>query len=244
MKAEVYQNLFEVEQKHWWYVARREILNEIIRYFNLPSNASLLELGSGTGGNLEMLSQWGKLDAIEMSQQAITLTHERFNNRFRIWQGYLPDHLPSINKTYDLICMLDVLEHIKHDRESLVKIHSLLKKDGRILITVPAYSWLWSIQDTIHQHYRRYSKKLLKNTIPLDLYHIDRISFYNTLLFPMALIARTKDKIFKSKKPTGEDTPTDFINNTLKSIFSFEKNLVNKVLLPFGLSLYLVIRKK
>lgn len=243
MEIDSYNNLFETEQNHWWYIARRKILTEIIHHYKLPADARLLEFGSGTGGNLEMLSSFGTLDAIEMSLEAITLTKERFGSRFQIWKGSLPDDLPQINQQYDLICFFDVLEHIKEDTASLSSIHTLLKQNGRVLITVPAYSWLWSVQDKVLHHQRRYNKKTLVNAIPQHLYEIEKISYFNTLLFPLAVIARMKDILLKSQVATGTKPPGIFINNALEKIFSFEKNLVNRCVLPFGLSLYVTLKK-
>ena len=139
---------------------------------------------------------------------------------------------------------MDVLEHIKEDKAALASIHPLLKENGHVLVTVPAYPWLWSIQDTVHHHQRRYNKKSLLDTVPSNLYEVQKISFYNTSLFPLAAIARAKDILLMSKAPTGADIPGKFINSLLKNLFSFEKHLVNRSTLPFGLSLYLVLKKR
>jgi hypothetical protein len=140
-----------------------------------------------------------------------------------------------------LICMFDVLEHIERDTETLVAANKLLAHNGRMLITVPAYQWLYGAHDEFLHHKRRYSLKQLKGVIAEAGLKATRISFFNTLLFPLAAIVRLKDRVFGSKVATGTAVPPAFINAVLGTVFGAERFLLRRFNLPFGVSLLCLV---
>ncbi len=140
---------------------------------------------------------------------------------------------------YDLIALLDVLEHIEDDEAALRSIRTLLKPGGRILLTVPANRWMWSAHDTVHHHFRRYnpgSLRAVASAAGLKLYHL---SHFNTLLFPLAAAARLAGKL-AGREEADDAQPPAPLNAAFTSIFGLERHLLGRVPLPFGISLFAV----
>lgn len=242
MNADAYLEMAATEASHWWFVGRRSILSDIIAALDLPANARILEIGSGTGGNLEMLSLFGQVSALEMNAMARSIALERTGGRFEIRDGFCPAAIPYAEEKFDLICIFDVLEHIEEDVETLIAVKSLLAKGGRILITVPAYQWLWSAHDEFLHHKRRYSAYTLRQKITLAGLRATRISYFNTLLFPLTAVIRVKDRLLSSAAPSGTSIPPPIINLILSKLFSSERLMLRQINLPFGVSLLSVLQ--
>ena len=154
MERLVYDRMRGLEGAHWWFVARRRIIATLIEQQARPkSGAHILEIGCGTGSNIPMLQRYGTVDAIEPDDQARALTTERTG--IAVKGGLLPDGVALENGAYDLIVLLDVLEHIPGDREALASLVAKLAPGGKILVTVPASPWMWSSHDVAHHHFRR-----------------------------------------------------------------------------------------
>lgn len=228
----------QYELKHWWFVSRRKIIRQVLNKL-LPSNLPLkiLEIGCGSGGNLSLLSEFGTVFAIEYDESARKAASIKGN--YQIKKGGLPNDIPYQEK-FDLICLLDVLEHIDDDVASITTIKSLLNKDGKILITVPAYNFLWSYHDIEHHHKRRYTLKQIKKILQqLDL-KIAYSTYFNTFLFPLVLLVRIKNKLFNINETSDLSMPTGITNKILQVIFSFEKKIIPRLSLPFGVSILII----
>lgn len=233
MEDIVYQDMIHQEKNHWWFKARREILKSYISRLNTAKNISILEIGCGTGGNLTMLQSFGTVKAVEMDSFAISYAK---STGVTIEKGSLPTSFPYKEK-FDLICMFDVLEHIEQDEETLKLLYNFLTPKGKIIITVPAHQWLYGSHDKMLHHKRRYSKKELKDKLTHSHFKIENISYFNTLLFPLVLIARIVDIIKCSNKSIGYTTPNKFLNTIFYSVFRFEKYMLTLINLPYGTSL-------
>ncbi|MDO8786516.1 MAG: class I SAM-dependent methyltransferase [Sulfuritalea sp.] len=236
-----YLEMAETESRHWWYCGRRAILAQMIGALDLPSNSKILEVGCGTGGNLEMLARFGEVHAIEMDGVARAIASRTTNNCCDIRAGNCPEQIPFTGRQFDLICMFDVLEHIERDTEALVAANKLLTNNGRILITVPAYQWLYGAHDEFLHHRRRYSLNQLKRKIAEAGLKAARISFFNTILFPLAVTMRLKDRLLGSKVATGTAVPPAIINAVLRTVFGAERFLLKHFNLPFGVSLLCLV---
>ena len=163
MDRSVYDRMDRLEADHWWFVARRAVIETIIdRLIPLSEGSTILEAGCGTGGNLRMLQSLAQLHAFEYDEEARRRAEAKSD--LIIPHGALPDHVPNRGRDYDLIALFDVLEHIGDDTASLKSLSEHLSDAGRILVTVPAYQWLWSRHDERHHHFRRYSKAGLRAT--------------------------------------------------------------------------------
>ncbi len=242
MSPEAYLEMADTEARHWWFTGRREILSRLISALNLPANARLLEVGSGTGGNLAMLSAFGDVSAIEMDATARSICSKKTSGRFDVRAGFCPNDIPFSDQKFDLICMFDVLEHIDEDVATLVALKGLLATGGQILVTVPAYRWLWSAHDEFLHHKRRYSKAEFRQKVAAAGFHLDRISYFNTILFPIAALVRLKDKLLRNATPTGGSVPVGLLNRVLANLFASERWWLTKTNLPFGVSLIGVLR--
>ena len=243
MENKIFQKMLKLESSHWWFVARRKIIQKAINNLDLPRNIRILDAGCGNGDNLSLLSTFGDLVAFEKNEYALKTAKSKKIGE--IYKAELPDKLPNTIKTnFDLIVLLDVLEHIDDDSKSLTTVRKLMNNKGIILITVPAFQWLWSEHDVIHHHKRRYSKSELREKLDSSGYRIKYISYFNTLLFPFALVERIGQKIFSPSNPEILELPNNKINFLLEKIFSLEAIFMNKISLPFGLSLVAIAEKK
>lgn len=243
MSPDAYLGMAETEALHWWFRGRRDIVAAMIERLKLPANASILEVGSGTGGNLGMLARFGSVSAVEMDATARQIANHKTAGSYDIRGGRWPDDIPFAAPGFDLICFLDCLEHIAEDTASLASARRMLKPGGAVLITVPAYQWLWSKHDEFLHHQRRYSRRSLRAAVGAAGLEVDRISHFNTLLSPLAIAARLKDRLSTSPTSTGTAVPTPPLNALLHWIFSAERHWLSMSTLPFGISLLAVARQ-
>ena len=242
MHPEAYIEMADTESHHWWFCGRRNLMSSLIENFNLPNGARILDVGCGTGGNLQMLSRFGHVSAIEMDSEARAIALEKTEGRFDIRLGKCPNEIPFSTERFDLICLFDVLEHIDADLETLIAIKSFLSKGGRILITVPANPWLWGIHDTFLHHKRRYSLSELSKKVHWAGFRPTTISYFNTLLFPLAVLARLKDRLFRHQSASGSSVPPLYVNRLFSGIFGLERFIIGKYNMPFGVSIVCVLQ--
>lgn len=230
-----------VQQTHWWFAARRDILSAVIDGLELPpGRPSVLEIGCGPGGNLAMLARHGELSAMEYAPDARAAAANL--GLCPVEAGGLPEPVPFADGSFDLICLLDVLEHVEQDDVALIRIARLLKPGGRILITVPAYQWLWSDHDVDHEHHRRYTAARLRRRAEQAGLLVHRAGYFNTVLFPLIALARLLGKL-TGRKGGHADTalPAPWLNRTLRALFGAERALVARKGLPFGTSVIAVM---
>jgi SAM-dependent methyltransferase len=238
MERVAYRQMAELDQRHWWYRARRDILAELIRReIQPPANAQILEIGCGTGHNFSMLAPFGHVDAIELDEDSRTLAEQRLGRA--IMTSPLPELAGIKDRHYDLIAALDVIEHIDEDSAAIAVIATKLKSGGKFLMTVPAHQWMWSAHDTVNHHKRRYSKSSLRELIESSPLRIDAIGYFNSLLFPAAIAERLASKV-RGKESGDLALPPALLNSALQHVFAAERHLVGRFPLPPGLSLFAV----
>lgn len=238
MEREAYDLMERQEATHWWFVARRKIVSALIaREVPLTSSSRILEAGCGTGGNLDMLKSHGRLAAFEFDPDARSVAQTK--SGLEILPGALPDRVDVGDVQFDMIAMLDVLEHLDEDDASLETLRRMLKLDGSIVITVPAVPWLWSAHDVIHHHKRRYTRQQLTSLLEKTGFQNVRVGYFNSLLFPLAVVDRfLRAWGLRQSDTRGEVSPR--FNRMFERIFSLEAPLIDKVRFPIGLSLYAV----
>ena len=235
MERIVYDRMAEIDQLHWWYRARRDILSDLIgRAIRLPEDARILEIGCGTGHNLDMLRRFGRVDAIEVDAAARAIASKRLGHA--VMSAPLPELTGVEDRAYDLIAILDVLEHIDPDREALVSMARKLRPGGRILITVPAHPWMWSAHDVVNHHKRRYTRRTLRAVVEAAGLKLEMMSWFNSLLFPLAAAARLVGRI-TGKEDSDDTLPPGPINRLFEGIFALERHALGKVPFPPGVSL-------
>jgi SAM-dependent methyltransferase len=238
MERSVYREMAELDERHWWYRARREILADLIRREAMPPRKGrILEIGCGTGHNLDMLGQFGKVDALELDDEARGIAEKRLGRK--VMSSPLPELAGVRDRQYDLIAALDVIEHIDDDHAAIAAIAAKLRTGGKLVMTVPAHGWMWSAHDVVNHHKRRYSKRALKELIEGSPLKLEKLGYFNSLLFPLAVGERLSSKLV-GKDNADVKLPRAPLNSALRTIFAAERHLVGRLPLPPGLSLFAV----
>ena len=187
-----------------------------------------------------MLSRLGTVKAFEHDLDALEMAREK--GAYELQQGTLPNGSFDYSDPFDLVVAFDVIEHIREDRESLTRLRSLLKGGGKMVMTVPAFPFLWSRHDETHHHFRRYTRAHLEKTLKDAGFEVEYISYYNSILFP-AVAAVRMFKNFLGIKDNSDDSITPFgLNGVLQKVFSTERHWIGKISVPFGVSLVAVAR--
>jgi SAM-dependent methyltransferase len=238
MERVVYQQMADLDERHWWYRARREVLAELIRReARPPANAAILEIGCGTGHNLAMLSEFGHVDGLELDDEARALSEKRLGRA--VMSAPLPELADVPKGHYDLIGAFDVIEHIDDDAAALASIAMRLKPGGKFVMAVPAHQWMWSAHDVVNHHKRRYSKPALRRLIEASPLVLVKLGYFNSLLFPLAVVERAASKL-RGKEDADVKLPPAPLNAALEKVFAAERYLVGRLPLPPGLSLFAV----
>jgi SAM-dependent methyltransferase len=240
MERAIYDQMRVLQQDHWWFAARREILAAEIRRLRLPDPAQILEAGCGPGGNLAMLQRFGEVVAIEPDAESRDYAAER--NGVDVRPGLLPQSAPDFGRTFDLVAAFDVIEHVPDDAGAVQRLGEYLKPGGFMITTVPAYGWMWSEHDAAHHHQRRYDLKAYRRLFENAGLEVRRASHFNTLLFPpIAAVRLAKNAAGLSG---GDDAmPSPAVNGVLKAVFGLERGLLAAADLPFGVSILLIAQR-
>ncbi len=237
----LYDKFFEVEEKHWWFKARTEIIFDLLsNRIGLPEGSKILDIGCGTGGPLLRFNS--KFDAwgIDISDQAIDYCRKRGLRNVSSCdiQEFVQDH-----KDFKLVTLLDVIEHVDDDVSFLKHASDALAEDGLVLVTVPAYPFLWSQHDVVNHHKRRYTKRTLTSSMSKAGLDLRYLSHYNTILFPLAVLQRYLEKLSRTNSDSELNIPDGTVNSLFYRIFSSEKSLLKHTVLPFGVSLIAIAGK-
>lgn len=233
----VYDFIRDSQKNHWWYVGRKKIIEKILHLYCPDKIHESLDIGSGYGAMVPSLLQCSEnVDVIEplLSTKKELLS---IGAREVFTINSFPENI--INKQYNLITMFDVIEHIEDQGKALKVIkEQMLKPKGMIMLTVPAYQWLWTSHDIVNHHYRRYTKKELTKLLEANGYKKIKATYFMTFLFPLAVLQRLW---MKWNQKSNEFQPVNpMINFFLKLIFSSEALWICFFPYPFGLSVLAV----
>ena len=241
MEAKVFERMAELDSTHWWFIARRNILKSVIqRIVRPPAKARILEIGCGTGHNLGMLGEFGHVEASELDPTARKLAAKRLGRK--VEAAALPDLSAFPEASYDLVALLDVLEHVADDRAALAAIRTRLKPGGKLLVTVPANPWMWTAHDAAHHHHRRYTKSQLAKEARDAGFAIELLSPFNTILFPLIAAVRAAGKV-TGRESADDAMPPAPLNKLFQGLFGLESGLIGRLPMPFGVSLVAVARR-
>lgn len=243
----LYHQFADIERDHWWFRARRKVVAEVLRH-RLPAcpTRRILDVGCGTGGMLEMLTAFGPtVCGMDMSADAIAFCRERgLESKARLLQGKLPDDLPPEASQWDLVTAFDVIEHLDDDRAVLRDIRGVLAPGGVLVVTVPAFNFLWGPHDDLNFHKRRYSARMLRESLTDSGFRVEYASYFNTWLFPVVAAVRVLRRAVSFGKPTEPKSdffmPRPAVNAALTRLFESEAALVPRIPLPVGVSLIAV----
>ena len=241
MKIEAQKTYASLENHYWWFVGRRIIIEKILKSF-LKNNLKILDWGCGGGGNFNTLAKFGEVYGVDSSELNIKIAKERGIKKLYRFEKV---EEMNIGIKFNLVTCLDVLEHIDNDKEFLEGLRKLIKKDGYVLVTVPAYKFMWTNLDLLLGHYRRYSNKDLKKLFIKSGYKILKSSYFFTTISPPFILFRIYQKLFgKAKSLKNHAIPVpNFINKILISTLILEAKIINFINLPFGTSIILLAKK-
>jgi 2-polyprenyl-3-methyl-5-hydroxy-6-metoxy-1,4-benzoquinol methylase len=241
-----YRTYFEIEKRHWLMRGRRGIVRDAIEAIaggHPASRIKILDYGSGSGFLVGELQSAGfDASGIDMSQEAIDYGTSQGIRNLSVDHG--TQGFPE--NTYDVALAMDVLEHIADPAPVIRGIEKSLKPDGYFIITVPAYMFLWGVQDEVAHHYRRYTKSsLLKVIRDSSSLEIIRVSYFNTFLFAPIALVRLGTRLLRLKNRESDfDLNNPFINKVLFSVFNFERKLLKRINYPFGVSVLAVLKRR
>ncbi len=244
MESALYNEMYAVEDRHWWFRARRKIVCHTLARLTSPSTGSkprLLDLGCGCGANLaayaEHFDAWG----MDFSHPAVAFAQRRVGSR--VCLGALPNELPFQAGSFDVVVMTDVLEHLDDDRSAVASAMTLLRDGGIFLATVPAGQWLFAPRDVAHHHRRRYARRSLGALFDGLPGRIELLSHYHCALFAPAAAARLWSRLRGQTAVTDLHVPTQAVNRVLEAAFCVERHCLSWMRLPVGLSLICAVRK-
>ncbi len=250
--SDAFKLLFEIEEKNFWFVNRNKIIINLFKKHVGEEVNKVLEIGSGTGYVLKGLNDTFKnynLYGSEIHLEGIKYAESRLRNIEFIQVD--ATNMPFENE-FNAIGAFDVLEHIEQDLKVIQQVHKALKSGGLFIISVPQYQWMWSVNDDIAYHKRRYSRKELKNKLLSEGFEIDYVSSFVFILFPVMYISRlfkqkkvheiTEEIIFKEMN---ELKLNPMLNSIFGALMKIDVFLIkNGISLPFGGSLIIVAKKK
>lgn len=223
------------EADHWWFVGRRLLFSHIIKRCGLPAVAEILDVGTGTGANLRMLSNLGFtcVTGLDQSPEAIRYCAQKGLGKVEMADICA---LPFPDCSFDLILATDIIEHVDNDCLALCEIRRVLKPNGYLLLTVPAFQLLWGLQDEVSHHKRRYRLRTLLSRIH-DAGLIPKHYFYfNYLLFVPILLARRVMRLFGIELASEHEINTRWLNDVLAFLFRLDVAIAPVLRPPFGVS--------
>lgn len=228
-----YDRMAKMEKDYWWHVGRLKILDEQLRKLSKNRKLKILNIGCGTGGTIKMLEKHGEVINADISDDAIKYMQSLgFENTTKV-DGIL---LPFEDDSFDIVAAFDVLEHIEDDVEALKEWRRVLKPSGHILVTVPAYQWLWSQHDVSLQHYRRYTRKSLKASGEEAGLRSSRLSYAIAFSLPLVSGFRFANKALQ-RQANAEASYVivpGLVNKTFIKLLEVEGKAHNIIKLPFG----------
>jgi 2-polyprenyl-3-methyl-5-hydroxy-6-metoxy-1,4-benzoquinol methylase len=234
MKIEAFKILHDMEES-WWYKGRRMIASKLLSKFLKDRNLGILDFGSGYGGMHDFLKEYGTVDGFEVETDAIISCQKRgyhkvYSSTSEFFNG---------DKKYDLVVMFDVLEHIEDDKATINALCSILNKNKTLVITVPAFMWLWGIHDEQHKHFRRYNRKQIVDLLNSGGFQVEYSSYWNMFLFVPAAVVR-----LLGFSGTSSFNQSRISNSIFTFVIFLETKLIPIFTLPFGTGIVIVARKK
>lgn len=240
MEKYLYTDLYTLEDSHWWHRAKRNLVVNYLQKITTGKKSKILDIGCGTGKNVEAFAAIGQSYGVDMSEEAVKYCLKRGLKNVKKGSSY---DLPFQKNSFEAITLLDVLEHVEEPK-TLEEISRVLTKNGHLIITVPAFKWLWSEWDVVLHHKRRYTSSQLSKVLQKHGFAIEKISYvYSFLVIPVFLIRQLKKML--GKKDYGSDfSINNGLSNTILYQFSLlEQKIMEYLPLPFGTSVFCVARK-
>jgi SAM-dependent methyltransferase len=232
----------QAEDRHWWYRGRRKVLERVVEDLRLPARARILDAGCGSGRNMVELARHGTVTGVELADASVALARAR--GAGEVIAGSVLE-MPFEADSFDLAASLDVIEHLEDDLAALRELRRVVAPGGSLLVTVPAYQWLWSGHDEINHHFRRYTRRSLQRAGEEAGWHQVRTTYFNSLLLPAAIMLRVLDRFSRKTTESSLDlwVPPQPLNWLLERPLQLEAAMIGRGgRIPAGLSLLAVFR--
>ena len=244
MQSHHYPILYQVEETHWWYVGRRRIIQSLverIRAMLNKSNPRILDVGCGTGANLKMLATLGKAEGVDISPQAVEFCRQRGLDSVKLGAA---EQLPFENDSFDIVTSLDVIEHLDDDVAGLREMRRVLRPDGHLLLFVPAFMFLWGVQDDVSNHRRRYTLPSLLQAVEAAGFDVEWSSYANISFFLPVLVVRSVMRWLGLRADTEYGINISPMNGPFSRLFAAERYVFKGGKLPFGVSAVCIARRR
>lgn len=230
---------------HWWYQGRRRLVADVLTG-RLPPHAMVIDVGCGTGDNLttfDELARSGSVCGVELSAHAIRhVPAGPAGTRAAI---ALAEHLPYATGAADLLASMDVIEHLDDDHAGLAEYRRVVRPGGLLLLTVPAYQWLWSAHDEMAAHRRRYTRRGLVAVADAAGFEVERCTYYNSFLVPpAAVLRRTPLRRLAGEIDDEVGGSSAAVSRVMRGLGAIERRIIGQLSMPFGLSILLIARRR
>ncbi|HEX8142194.1 MAG TPA: class I SAM-dependent methyltransferase [Pyrinomonadaceae bacterium] len=243
MERHTYSIMYEVEGSHWWFAGRRRIISGFIEKICRDMGVErprILDVGCGTGANLEMLARFGEAEGVDVSPEALSFCRERGLQNVRLGAA---ERLPYEDESFDLVTALDVVEHLDDDTAGLREMRRVLKPGGRAMLFVPAFMFLWGVQDDVSHHRRRYRLDELRAAVRAAGFEVERATYANISFFGPILLGRLLMRATGLRPASENNINVSALNGVLARVLGAESSLLRHLDFPFGVSAICVARR-
>jgi len=242
MEDGVYDTTARVESEHWWFRGRRMLFTAELRTLKVGANVGVLDIGTGTGSNLHLLREEGYQDVTGIDLNLLAIRYCLAKGFTSILAGDAT-RLPFAEGQFDIVLATDTIEHIDDDGRALQEIHRVLVPGGHAMIVVPAFQSLWGLQDVVAQHKRRYRTADLSEKIQSTGLAVQKIYYFNYLLFVPIWFARQVIKMLGIKRASEAEFNSTALNQLLLWIFAIDVRTAPLIHPPFGVSIMAIAQK-
>lgn len=232
-----------LEERHWWFLSRRRIVEDALDRYVSSETQSVLDVGCGTGGFINHLAGLHENWSIRGVEPSHGAASHAVKSGCSVEVGTF-ESLPAEDSSVDALTALDVIEHCEDDAAACLEAMRVLRPGGYFLLTVPALPSLWSQHDVDNRHFRRYTTETLRRPLQSAGFDIVRVTYFNSLLLPVAYVSRWFSRLTGSRKALGMGLPPAPLNELLRRTFLLEAGLLRTLDLPVGMSLLALCRKR
>lgn len=235
--------MYKSEATNWWYRVRRRMVRRVLCAYKKERGAPLkiLDVGCGTGLLLAEMQRYGAVEGVDASPLAVAYCKERGLSNVSVAPAA---SLPFPDRSFDVVTMLDVLEHLEDDRAGAAEAARVLAPGGIAIITVPAFTFLWGVTDVVSHHYRRYTRPEVRKLVEKAGLRIRYATYFNTLLFPAIALVRLVAKFLRLKPKSEMNMGGSLGNGVFHAVFSLESLFIPSLSFPFGVSILLIAHKE
>jgi SAM-dependent methyltransferase len=233
-----YETFARLEHTHFWFVSRRRIFFDLLdRALQGRTDLRVLEIGCGAGGMLGPLQRYGTVHGLDVDRECVAFCRQRGFERVLCGSGY---ELPFQDASFDLVALFDTMEHIPDEARALAEVRRVLRPGGIVFVSVPAYQWLWSQNDRIAHHHRRYTRSRLRRALVAAGLHPRRVTYFNMFLLPLIVPAVLWQKLQdrRGRLPPGYNNTSvqvpSLLNRVFTAVMSSERRLLGWLSLPCG----------